>query len=146
MDSEWDDLVDDLALDMVELEYRQFVILEFNTQLDPNPYAQATPNSAGDWLCEVVSDHYLGAECWPLDEVDLTSRGWAAPVRPEDNWENSSGDAGAAAVLLVEALRFGRACADPLVFTWRISWFPPPEDEDEEKAPILPLGPFGLAA
>ena len=60
MGTEWDDLVHDLALDMAELEYRQFVIIEYNAQVDLNPYAQATPTASGDWMCEVVSEQYLG--------------------------------------------------------------------------------------
>ena len=47
--------------------------------------------------------------------------------------------------MLVEALRDGRQCADPRVFTWRIDRFPPPDDDGED-APALPRGPFGLAA
>ena len=145
MGSEWDDLVHDLALDMAGMEYRQFVILEFNTQLDPNPYAQATPDAAGDWMCEVVSDHYLGSQRSPLDEFALASQGWAAPTRLEDNWEHTADAAQSAAVLLIEALRFGRGCPDPRVFTWRIGRFPPTEG-DGDKAPDLPGGPFELAA
>lgn len=145
MGTEWDDLVHDLALDMAELEYRQFVIIEYNTQLDPNPYAQATPTASEDWMCEVVSEHYLGTAWWPPDEFALVSRGWAAPQRLEDNWSNFTADPASAALLLVEALRDGRECADPQVFTWRIGRFPPPDD-DVDQAPALPLGPFGLAA
>ena len=96
MGGEWDDLVHDLTLDMAGLEYRQFVIVEFNTPLAPNPYAQATPTAAGDWLCEVVSEHYLGTELWPLDEYALASLGWAAPPRSDDNWEQTADDARAA--------------------------------------------------
>jgi hypothetical protein len=145
MGSEWDDLVHDLTLDMAGLEYQQFVIVEFNTQMVPNPYAQATPNAAGEWMCEVVSEHYLGAECWPLDELALASRGWNVPTGPEDNWEHRAGDARLASLLLVEALRFGRVCPDPRVFTWRIGRFPPPGDGGAP-GPRVPRGPFGLAA
>ena len=67
------------------------------------------------------------------------------PARLEDNWSNSTADPESAALLLVEALRDGRQCADPRVFTWRIDRFPPPDD-DGERAPALPRGPFGLAA
>ena len=80
MDIGWEDLIHDLTLDLGQLEYQQFVIVEYCTGLDPNPYAQAAPDAAGDWYCELVSSHYLPESAWPIDEFFLVCR-WLGSTR-----------------------------------------------------------------
>jgi len=45
-------------------------------QWDPRPYAQCAPEPDG-WYCEVVSQTYLPATAWPIDEVALRRLGTA---------------------------------------------------------------------
>jgi hypothetical protein len=147
MAADWNGLVCDLAIDMAALEYREFVIVEFLAGLAPNPYAQATPEFAGDWYCEVASAHFLPAEAWPLDGLALVSSGWEPPERPGENWARDADTAQAAARLLVEGLRFGRRCQDPGAVVWRTDRFPPrPDDGRGERSPTPTVGPYGLAA
>lgn len=144
MDDDWDDLLHDLTLDLAGLGFRQFVVVEFYARIDPDPYAQATPSPDGDWHCEVVSERYLPNAMWPIDELALMSMGWEPPSRPDDNWSHNAPDSAAAAATLVDALRLGRGCGDPLLFDWRTGRFPPPPDDPRDHA-SAPPGPFGLA-
>ena len=75
MEAGWGDLVHDLAIDLARLQHRQFVVVEYNTGIDPNPYAQACPEPGG-WYCEVMSAHFLPEEIWTLDAGFLTVDGW----------------------------------------------------------------------
>lgn len=146
MGTKWDDLVSDLAIDLAALEYRQFVVVHFLAGLNPNPYAQAAPEFAGDWYCEVASEHFIPAESWPMDELTLIAAGWEPPERPGENWARDADDASTAAALLLESLRFGRGCQDPCAFVWNVGQFPPEPDDDGDREPILPKGPFALVA
>lgn len=146
MSTDWEDLVHDLTLDLGRVKYRQFVIVEYYAGLDPNPYAQAASDAAGDWDCELVSGHYLPASTWPIDESYLVAAGWAPPVRPGENWSRRVDSPTEAATVLAESLRFGRAGFDPQVINWWTARFPPPPDDGRDRRPVVPRGPFGLAA
>ncbi len=145
MDELWEDLRQELRLDIGGLEFRQYAVIEFMAGLDPNPYAQVAREANGDWYCEVVSAHFLPARAWPIDELALVAGGWEPPDDPRANWSIAAATGEQAVDLLVEALRHGRACADPETFTWFTGQFPPPPD-DGQREPVLPPGPFGLAA
>ena len=84
MEAGWNGLVHDLAIDLAGLQERQFVVVEYNAGIDPNPYAQARPESDGGWYCEVVSAHFLPEEIWTMDAGFLASDG-------QDIWWWSSG-------------------------------------------------------
>ena len=146
MDIGWEDLVHDLTVDLGGLECQQFVIVEYCAGLDPNPYAQAALEAAGDWYCELVSSHYLPESAWAVDEFFLVAAGWEPPDRPGENWSRHVDSPGRAAAVLVEALRFGRACRDSQVTIWRIGRFPPPPDDGRAHQPVGPRDPLGLAA
>jgi hypothetical protein len=146
VDTDWAGLVSALAIDLATLEYRQFVVVEFLAGLEPNPYAQAAPEFGGDWYCEVASEHFLPVTLWPLDGFSLVAGGWEPPERPGENWARDADDAYAAAAVLMDSLRFGRACQDPGAFVWTIGRFPPRPDDDGDRDPIVPRDPFGLAA
>lgn len=138
-------MIDDLAVDVSSLADRWFVIVEYCAGLDPNPYAQVTPMLVGGYWCEVVSGAYLPLHRWPLDGMALRGHEWAPPGDARDNWSRHAKDAGAAARVMVQALRLGRACTDPQAFIWHTGRFPPPEGR-EQSPPLHPRDPFGLAA
>jgi hypothetical protein len=127
------------------MEHRQFVIVDVATPADPSPYAQAAPEPAGDWYCEVVSASYLPDAVWPIREDSLLLLGWQAPDDRSANWSREAVDAQQAAEFLVDGLRLGRSCGDPGRYSWDIGRFPPPPDGGEPE-PSWPRGPFGLAA
>lgn len=112
MDDGWADLVHDLTIDLEVLEPGQFVIVEHCAQLDPNPYGQAAPEGGGGWHCEVVSEAYLPAGVWPIDEWYLMAAGWTPPGDPRGNWSRTADSPARVARLLADGLRLGRVCPD----------------------------------
>lgn len=106
-----------------------FVVVEVDTGrgLDPDPYAQASREGEG-WYCELVSQDFLPATAWPIDEVALRRSGWAPPLEAPGNWWRSADDAERCVRLLLSGLREGRACEDPEAYRWRTGRFPPGPD------------------
>jgi Flp pilus assembly pilin Flp len=89
----------------------QFLVLEYLTEddLPVEPYAQAALDPGG-WYCEVVSDWYLPAHRWPMNELALARAGWQVRDDVTDNWWCADVDLASAAHLLVDALWNGRSC------------------------------------
>lgn len=118
------------ALDQVKPG--QFLLIEYlpNTDLPVEPYAQAALDPGG-WYCEVVSDRYLPAHRWPLDEVALVREGWLQPDSDTDNWWRGDVLLGAAADLLVTGLWVGRGCTDENRYAISVGTFPTGPDGGE---------------
>ena len=135
----WADLVHDLTLDLGAIVPGQFVIVEHGAQLDPNPYVQAAPERGGGWYCEVVSEAYLPAGVWPIDEGYLCAAGWTPPTDSRDNWSRTADSPAQVAGLLADGLRHGRVCPDWQQVMWRTAWFPRPPDDGPGDDP--PVGP-----
>ena len=47
--------------------------------------------------------------------------------------------------MMLDALKFCRACKDPYACSWSFGHFPP-DDGSTHEVPVLPRGHFGLAA
>lgn len=135
-----------LGPEVNDLERRHFLIVEVDVGLDFEPYAQVARELDNTWYCELVSTHYLAAEVWPIDEFFLVAAGWAPPVDPRDNWSLTAESGLDAVRMMVDALRFGRACTDPYAYSWSFGHFPPDDGGGWREAPVVPRGPFGLAA
>ena len=84
----WQALISQLGEHVEQLGVDQFIILEYTTgrHLAPEPYAQTAHAGPDGLICEVVSDVYLPASQWPLDEVALRRAGWSAPSPETENW------------------------------------------------------------
>ena len=136
----------DLAVTMSVLGHRQFVVVQYLTGPDPNPYAKAAPEPDGTWYCEVVSEHFLPLDQWPLDEQHLQSCGWEAPERPGENWACAVATSDEAAARLIDALARGRACGDPGMLACEIGRWPSDPDGGEDAHPWYPQGRLALAA
>jgi hypothetical protein len=144
MNERWSDLQDDFGYTIGCLTPQEFLLMRYLTVTNPAPYAQVAAEPDGSYYCEVVSHHHLTASCWPIDEARLVAAGWEAPVGRQTNWYRYADSADQAAALLIEALRFGRACGDPERFVGTIDRWPP--DDDGGREPVSPRNPFGLAA
>jgi hypothetical protein len=110
----------------------QFLVLEYLTEddLPVEPYAQAALDPGG-WYCEVVSDWYLPAHRWPMNELALARAGWQVRDDVTDNWWCADVDLASAAHLLVDALWNGRSCTDPDRFAISVGTFPTGPDGGE---------------
>lgn len=113
LDSRWDDLLDDLTAMVGRLEVGGFVTVRAASGLAPDPYAQAVREADGTYFCEVVSALHLPAATWPIDEWALAAAGWDPPVGRFTNWSCEAGTPRQVAAALLDALRFGRLCANP---------------------------------
>ena len=140
------ELYDCLTSAVAALERRHFLILEADVGLAFRPYSQVARELDDTWYCETVSAHYLPGAAWPIDEFFLVSTGWEPPTGPRDNWSITVASAADAALLLVDALRLGRTCIDPSVYSWSFGRFPPDDGGQRDDAPLVPQGGFGLAA
>ena len=107
------------------------------------PFAQAALEPTG-WYLEVVSDHYLPREDWPIDEMVLRRTGWVLPPEGADNWyryEDSQTEVERLALPLLDALVEGRRCDRGGEFRVTTGRFPAGPDGGEPR-PI----PQALAA
>jgi T3SS (YopN, CesT) and YbjN peptide-binding chaperone 3 len=146
---DWQALISQLGEDAESLRVDQFVILDYTSgrRLDPDPYAQAAHAGPDGLICEVVSDVYLPAGRWPLDEVALRRAGWSAPSQGTENWWRLVETSVDVAAVLVEGLRLGRACTDPEAFSWSVGTFPPgPGDGEPVPVPAPLPGEMAQAA
>jgi hypothetical protein len=120
----WNGALEQLANRLAILQPGQFLIVECGATHDDAfvPYAQAARDSDG-WHCEVVSQHYLPASEWPIDEVVLARLGWRAPGEG-DNWNRRAALGDDVAGLLLGALHLGRLCPQEGPFSWVVGTFP----------------------
>lgn len=123
----WTDTQQTLARTVAALLPGQFVIVENVVGLPDSdlPYAQAA-RSVDGWYCEVVSDAFLPAPVWPIDELALRRLGWSPPdpAQPDDNWSTELPLNADIAKLLLEGLRKGRCCPDDAPLRWSVGTFP----------------------
>jgi len=128
----WTELADEICSALSRLRPGRFLIVQYDAEgkWDPRPYAQCAPE-VDSWYCEVVSQNYLGAERWPIDELALRRMGWLLPDLETANWWRDADSAEASGRLLVEGLRQGRLCTDPELFSWSVGSFPSGPDGGE---------------
>jgi hypothetical protein len=131
-DDRWTELAGEIGAALARLRPGQFLLIEYDAlrTWDPRPYAQCA-REVDSWYCEVVSQNYLGAAQWPIDELTLRRSGWLLPDDETANWWLNAESADAAAMLLVEGLRLGRLCPDPGAFAWSVGTFPSGPDGGE---------------
>lgn len=141
----WAEQQKDLALAMAAIGHRQFVVVQYEIGLDPNPYAQAAPEPDGTWYCEVVSTHFLPEHLWPIDQYYLWQHDWEVPEVPGENWAREARNSDEAAGLLIKALSRGRLCLDPSKLSCEVGRWHDGPDGGGEPLP-LPFEPILLAA
>ncbi|WP_129662322.1 TY-Chap domain-containing protein [Rothia uropygialis] len=115
----WRSLIEEIGQAIKELPWKHFLTVDYatgNTGGD-SPYAQAFTGPGGVSV-SLVSEHFLPAIMWPLDEEYLKEAGWTPPNPHRWHWEQSQLALNEAAGLLVDALRYGRGCSDPYRFRW----------------------------
>ncbi len=92
-----------------------------------------------------MSQNYLPADRWPIDELNLRRGGWVPPADDTENWWQEVDTSDGAASLLIAGLRAGRMCPDPDHFTWSIGTFPSGPDGGEP-VPVPDYAPLLQAA
>jgi hypothetical protein len=120
------DVVGELETTITALLPGKFLIIEYGVdRLDEPPYAQLAVDPEGYYL-ELVSERYLPARDWPIDEAALRSGHWLAPDSSTDNWWRFADRPYLAARSLLHALTVGRSCTSHDLFTVRTGSFPSP--------------------
>lgn len=115
----WRDLIEEISEAVRTLPWNHFLTVDYesgNTGGD-SPYAQAFTGPAGV-TATLVSEQFLPAVLWPLDEEYLAEAGWRPPHPDQLHWERSHLGLKDAAHVMVDALRYGRDCSDPYRFRW----------------------------
>jgi hypothetical protein len=118
-ESAWQDLEEELRSALAGLPWNHFLTVEYETGNTGGdfPYAQAFTGPAGVAV-RLVSEDYLPAFAWPIDEDYLVETGWEAPGEEQPNWARTRLAVEEAAGAVVEGLRYGRGCPDPYRFRW----------------------------
>lgn len=116
------ELVGDALADM---PWNSFLSIDYGDETDGpcRPYAQASPSADGVW-CEIVSEEFLSAEEWPINEVYLLRNGWSAPDDEVPNWHKHGIPPLEAGHQILEGLIYGRSCHDPQKVRWHSGDFP----------------------
>ncbi|MCT2242669.1 TY-Chap domain-containing protein [Rothia kristinae] len=115
----WEELVGEIAQAVRDLPWNHFLTVEYETgnNLDEAPFAQAFTGPAGVEVT-LVSERFLPAIVWPIDDAHLQRTGWTAPDESQPHWRQGRLEPEAAARTLVDGLRHGRDCSDPYSFRW----------------------------
>lgn len=122
-ESAWEALAAEVAEALANLGPHQFLILEYHPGGAFEPYSQAA-HEMGGYHCELVSEEYLPADQWPIDDVAIRRLGWTGPDPDTPNWWTWAVTAEQAARHLVDGLRHGRRCPDLSAYVWRDGTFP----------------------
>lgn len=115
----WRDLIAEIHQAIRDLPWKHFLTVDYetgNTGGD-SPYAQAFTGPRGVDVT-LVSEQFLPAILWPLDQEYLEESGWKAPTPDQWHWSRTQLSLDDAAEVLVDALRYGRDCSDPYRFRW----------------------------
>lgn len=126
VDDDWHragNLISDL---LARMPWNSFLRVEYagTKSNGVSPYAQATPSADGVW-CEVVSEEFLPAADWPINQEFLARNHWSEPDSDFPNWWKSQVSPHDAGHQIVAALRLGRLCPDVTEFRWSTGEFPP---------------------
>lgn len=115
----WEDLTAEIAQALADLPWHHFLTVEYETGngLNESPFAQAFTGPGGVDVT-VVSEQFLPAIVWPIDDEYLTETGWTAPSESHPQWRQHRLAPERAAGVLVQGLRYGRDCTDPYKFRW----------------------------
>lgn len=135
----------DVLLGELEDEIRRlpmggFVVLQYTGASHiVEPYSQLRRLHAG-FYCEVVSEHYIDRDVWPIDRRWLAAAGWLAPSLAEpSNWWRIAQAPSQSARALVDGLVRGRRCPDPEAFLWYSDWPSPGGGGEPGPQPALRL-------
>ena len=139
----WDDWTSIVARELSALPWGWFLIVDVDVEPTPGPalgpYTQVS-RYAGGFHCEAVSQTYLPAESWPVDEQVLRADGWCPPDEVADNWWQTTSDVDHAAVVMIRSLVLARGCADPERLTLSKGQHPdPPGDKEPLPADVISI-------
>lgn len=112
-----------LTDDVQWLKADDFIYLDYMSAKPYCVYGQLSPQNDG-FHVEVVSNHYLPADDWPLDVEYLQHCGWSRPDAENPNWHIFVVGSALAAATLIGGMRWGRACVNPLELGWDSDTFP----------------------
>ncbi|MCT1366425.1 TY-Chap domain-containing protein [Kocuria sp. HSID16901] len=118
-ENSWAELVAEISEAIRTLPWKHFLTVEYDTGNTggDSPYAQAFTGPGGV-TATLVSEQFLPAVLWPLDEEYLVDAGWRPPHAEQLHWERTQLSLDDSATEIVDALRYGRDCSDPYRFRW----------------------------
>lgn len=118
-ESAWEDLAEELRSALTSLPWNHVLTVEYETGNTGGdfPYAQALTGPGGVGVL-LVSEDYLPAIAWPIDEDYLVETGWEQPTDEQPNWARTRLTVDEALEAVVGGLRHGRGCPDPYRFRW----------------------------
>ncbi|MHA7271463.1 TY-Chap domain-containing protein [Arthrobacter sp. HLT1-20] len=109
---DWAEIARDVAGFLKEMTSREYLLVTYDIGLrDYSVYGQFAINE-GNFQCEIVSEQFLPADVWPINDTYLRHSGWSAPENGNPNWSMRQDQAERAADSVLTAMRSGLGCAD----------------------------------
>nr|WP_186760787.1 hypothetical protein [Arthrobacter alpinus] len=105
---------------MTSLEYL-LVIYDIGLS-EYSVYGQFAINE-GNFQCEVVSEQFVPADVWPINDGCLRHSGWSAPENGNPNWSMRQDKPEQAADSVLTAMRSGLGCTDPQLISLTVGRF-----------------------
>lgn len=138
----WDELHDRLAADLAAVPWHGVLVVRYDPPPDRlrPPVAWARTGPDGARIC--LSGFGGTSTSWPWEDSYFEEGRWRAPADQATAWNAGPLGFHAAAELMVEGLRFGRACNNPYRYRWGVDdGVPEPEASEHAKAPVIALAP-----
>ncbi|QCB97632.1 hypothetical protein E5206_12465 [Arthrobacter sp. PAMC25564] len=118
IEKEWAAVTAAVAQDLETMTSRDYLLITYDIgRQHYSAYGQLTLDD-GTFQCEVVSDRFLPADAWPIDDAYFLNTGWSAPDRGNPNWSRYQKGSAEAAATVLNALRTGRRCNNPRLLSW----------------------------
>ncbi|POH71687.1 TY-Chap domain-containing protein [Arthrobacter glacialis] len=110
---DWAEIARELACFLKGMTSRRYLLVTYDIGLrDYSVYGQFAINE-GNFQCEVVSEQFLPAAVWPINDGYLRHGGWSSPENGNPNWSMRQDQPERAADSVLSALRSGLGCTDP---------------------------------
>lgn len=121
--TDWPVIALDIARALGEMTSREYLLVTYDIgHRDHSVYGQFAINE-GNFQCEVVSEQFLPADVWTINDGYLRQSGWSAPENGNPNWTMRQEQAEIAASSVLNGMRSGLGCTDPQLINVSIGRF-----------------------
>lgn len=120
---DWAEIARELAGSLEEMTSLEYLLVIYDIGLSEySVYGQFAINE-GNFQCEVVSEQFLPADVWPINDGYLRHSGWSAPENGNPNWSMRQDKPERAADSVLTAMRSGLGCTDPQLISLTVGRF-----------------------